>query len=84
MQAITNIPEWEKVKEIALEAHRLLAGIPVIGWDIAVTDTGPVILEGNHNIAMNFHQLPPNLPFGKTAFARILLFHLRRSLEKAG
>ena len=41
------IPGWEAMTEVALEGARLMRHIPMIGWDIAPTAQGPVIVEMN-------------------------------------
>jgi hypothetical protein len=41
------VPHWEEVKAIALSAQRAFPWARAIGWDIGVTDDGPVIIEGN-------------------------------------
>jgi len=38
------VPDWAAIKAIAGEGARLLDAFGVIGWDIAPTTTGPVIL----------------------------------------
>ena len=43
------IPNFELVKELVIRAHNLLPNIVSIGWDVAITPTGPVLLEGNDN-----------------------------------
>jgi len=40
-------PHWNEMKALALEGARLMRDIPYIGWDIACTDEGPVIVEMN-------------------------------------
>lgn len=42
-----TIPNWAGVIELAVESAKKLAFLPCIGWDIAVTDKGPVIVEIN-------------------------------------
>jgi Sugar-transfer associated ATP-grasp len=42
-----TLPHWPAVKQLALAAHREFGALPSIGWDIAITDDGPVIVEGN-------------------------------------
>ena len=71
-----RLPDWEECKSIAINAHSKIGNIPFIGWDICCTNDDWMILEGNHGIALNFHQLPPNQPLGKTEFINILKDHL--------
>ena len=42
-----QIPYWEEIKKLAKDAHKQFYELQSIGWDIVVTPTGPVILEGN-------------------------------------
>ncbi len=57
-----EIPNWELVKSCAVEAHKKLPSIQIIGWDIAITKNGVDLIEGNHN--------PDYLPieYGTTGF----------------
>ena len=41
-----TVPCFEEVKEMALKANRTLP-YKIVGWDIAVSDEGPVIVEAN-------------------------------------
>jgi hypothetical protein len=41
------LPRYQDVIESAIEGHRTLRNIGIIGWDIGVTDDGPVIVETN-------------------------------------
>lgn len=42
-----KIPYFEEVKKMVKEASLESDKILVVGWDVAVTDKGPVIIEGN-------------------------------------
>ena len=42
-----QVPDWRKLIDVALDAHRFLSNIGLIGWDIAPCETGPVIVEPN-------------------------------------
>jgi glutathione synthase/RimK-type ligase-like ATP-grasp enzyme len=42
-----TIPYINEVKDLAINAHRYFSNFKLIGWDIAITDTGPTIVEGN-------------------------------------
>ena len=43
-----EIPNFKAVIELALEAARVFNDIRIVGWDIAPTDEGGVIVEGNY------------------------------------
>lgn len=42
-----TIPFFEEAKEIAKKTHGLFPLHKLIGWDIAITETGPCVVEGN-------------------------------------
>lgn len=42
-----RIPQWEAVKQFALDAARVTPQLRYTSWDIAVTDNGLILLEGN-------------------------------------
>lgn len=44
-----RIPYWEKCKDLIIKAAKLTPGNRSIGWDVAVTNDGPVLIEANHN-----------------------------------
>jgi hypothetical protein len=51
-----RVPFWEEARDVVLRAA---AGFPwcrCIGWDVAVTPTGPVLIEGNHNFSLRLVQ----------------------------
>jgi hypothetical protein len=41
------IPDWEGMKQLALQGAQLMRHVPLIGWDIAPTENGPMIVEMN-------------------------------------
>lgn len=45
-----KMPLYEQALHEAVSLHDKLNGIPVIGWDIALTKDGPLFIEGNDNI----------------------------------
>ena len=52
-----QIPHWDEVLRITSEAHSMLPKFGVIGWDIAITDDGPLIIESNANPHHMLYQL---------------------------
>jgi hypothetical protein len=52
-----QVPHWEVVKETVLRAARAISFLEYVGWDIIVTEDGPVVLEANINSGMNVLQV---------------------------
>ena len=44
-----KLPYWEEILNYVKHAHRLFYGFHSIGWDIAVTTNGIILIEGNDN-----------------------------------
>jgi hypothetical protein len=42
-----QIPHWQRMLDTVIEAARLMQHVPLIGWDIAALDEGPIIVEMN-------------------------------------
>lgn len=55
-----RIPHWERVLELAGTAAQNASGNRSVGWDIAVTEEGVELIEGNHNWCKLLWQLPVN------------------------
>lgn len=52
------IPHWSAVVEIARNAALKTPENRSVGWDIAITEGGPELIEGNHNWCKLLWQLP--------------------------
>lgn len=50
------IPYLTEAVSQASRLHRLVYGVPFIGWDIAITSEGPVFIEGNDNFEISLIQ----------------------------
>jgi Sugar-transfer associated ATP-grasp len=42
-----RLPYWDEVKNLAARAARAVAPLRYVGWEIALTNDGPVVIEGN-------------------------------------
>ena len=49
------IPHFEALKAMLIKAHRMFPGLRSIGWDVAVSLQGPVIIEGNLDWDVEIH-----------------------------
>lgn len=61
------LPGWAEMAELALRAHRAAGDWSSIGWDVAFTEDGPVLIEANLHWAVFFHQ-----PTSATRLAEVL------------
>ncbi len=57
-----QIPYWDEVLKICEEAARRIPQVGYIGWDIAISPNGPIIIEGNTTPGYKFFQLASLLP----------------------
>ena len=67
-----QIPHWDEVKRVTLDAHKLLPQFGVFGWDIAITEDGPMIIECNANPHHMLYQLATGKGILNDEFAPIL------------
>lgn len=51
-----TIPNYAEAVNLAVKAHQLFYGVHSIGWDIVVTEDGPMFIEGNDNWEISLMQ----------------------------
>ena len=51
-----QLPYLEESIRLAMSLHEKLPKIHSIGWDLAITENGPIIIEGNDNWEISLHQ----------------------------
>lgn len=71
------LPLWGEAKELALAAHRHFDDRVVIGWDIAILDDGPIIVEGNGNPDLDILQRFMPIGLRRHRLGELMGFHLR-------
>jgi hypothetical protein len=78
------IPCWRDVVQLVLRAHDAIDwhSVPAVGWDVAVLENGPVLLEGNNVPCSTLAQMPSGIPLGDTPFVRCVNAHLRERWEQ--
>jgi hypothetical protein len=67
-----TLPDWGAALCHVKAAHNACFNIVFIGWDVAFTPDGPMILEGNTNWSAGTYQSLRGEPLGLTNFADIL------------
>lgn len=55
------IPFWQEVLEMARKASVVVPQVRFVGWDIAVTPEGPVLVEGNYYPGNGLWQIPDGI-----------------------
>ena len=53
-----QVPFWDEYKEYMDKLCRVVDGINYIGWDIAISDKGPVVIEANFKPSPSLIQIP--------------------------
>lgn len=57
-----QIPMWQACVALVKEAALVMPEVGYVGWDVAVTLDGPVLVEGNEFPGHCLYQLPPHTP----------------------
>ena len=52
-----QVPNWDAIVELALAGAKLMQHVPMIGWDIAPAESGPIIVEMNETPDLSLNQL---------------------------
>jgi hypothetical protein len=72
------VEDWPALKDLALRAHAVFRNRIVIGWDLALTTEGPMVIEGNSNMDVSFIQRAYRDPIGHSRLGELLAYHLTR------
>jgi hypothetical protein len=78
-----QLPEWSAAAALAIRAHSQLTRIACVGWDVALTIEGPVLIEGNFAPGVKSMQMPFAAPLSATNYLAHIDAHLRRSFARA-
>ena len=76
-----KIPFWQESLDLAIKTHRTFDDIPFVGWDIAVTETGPLVLEGNPVWGVELVQIVHNSPILHTEFGAYLRHYMENAMQ---
>jgi hypothetical protein len=70
------ISGWPAIAALAVAGHREFANWAVIGWDLAWTPDGPVLIEGNSDPDTHYLQRVHRQMLGHSSMAPLLRHHL--------
>ncbi|MDX2345710.1 MAG: sugar-transfer associated ATP-grasp domain-containing protein, partial [Legionella sp.] len=51
------VPEFKQAVQMVLDGSTLFPDVPLLGWDVILSDQGPVILESNIGVSLSRSQL---------------------------
>ncbi len=57
-----QIPYWRETRELCLKAALVVPQMRYVGWDVAITERGPIFVEGNNLPGYDILQMPPHTP----------------------
>jgi hypothetical protein len=74
------LPHWDEAKALAVRAHRAaFDDYALIGWDVGLTDRGPILVEGNSKPGVLMPQRAGRQGLGEQRYGALLAFHLART-----
>jgi hypothetical protein len=73
-----SVPFWDAVAALAERAHRVTRDRVLVGWDIAITPSGPLLLEGNSYADVHYPQRIYRRPYGEMRIGALLRHHMDR------
>jgi len=71
-----TIPYFADALDLTQRAHSCFTWIPFVGWDVVVTESGPLLLEANPYFGIELPQIVIGQPLGFTQFPALYLQHL--------
>jgi hypothetical protein len=74
------LPLWAETRALAERAHEAFEDRHIIGWDMAILEDGPAIVEANGGPDTDMHQRVSREPLGNQRFGELMALRLR-SLE---
>ena len=52
-----QVPYWDEIKQMVLEAALVNDKVNLVGWDVAISTNGPLIIEGNRGPGFDLVQM---------------------------
>lgn len=60
-----QLPYYKEMISLCTKAMDVFYGMKTIGWDMAVTEDGPIFIEGNHGWGIAAHQMVDHQSWGE-------------------
>ena len=56
-----KVPFWQETIDMLRKAAGVVPQVGYVGWDVAITPSGPVIIEGNTTPGYKYYQIPAHM-----------------------
>ncbi len=76
-----SIPYFNEAKELVIRSSSFMPGLRLVGWDVAIGESGPVLIEGNSNYGMDGNDKTMG-GYGSSAVFRKILSELPKLKNK--
>lgn len=67
-----EIPHFREARELVNNTAKLLPGLRLIGWDVAIGTTGPILIEGNSDYDISGNDLADGGYMANKTFRKVL------------
>jgi hypothetical protein len=73
------LPHWPEALELVKRAHDQIGDRVAVGWDVAILEDGPCLIEGNGKPDVDLMQRPHRTGLGNSRFGVLLAHHLKNA-----
>jgi hypothetical protein len=73
------VPYWAEALALVRRAHDLIGDRVAVGWDVAILEDGPCLIEGNGKPDVDLIQRPHRCGLGNSRFGALLAHHLKKA-----
>lgn len=73
------LPLWRETVEVVRQAHLAINDRVAVGWDVAITDQGPRIIEGNGQFGLDMVQRTHREAVGNSRFCELYAWHIAQA-----
>jgi len=77
------LPLWPEARALVERAHPHFSDFAVIGWDVAILEDGPCIIEANGAPDLDIIQRTMRAPLGNARLGKLMAWHVKRDLRQA-
>jgi len=74
-----RLPLWAETVEVVRKGHLAFTDRIAVGWDVAITDEGPRIIEGNGQFGLDMVQRTHRIAVGNSRFCELYAWHISRA-----